>query len=117
MYINYDKEPAYNWNNILSGANDRDDVARLLWHCGVAVKMNYGTDGSGTQTSYIPAALQRNFSYPNSVKFYSRKDFSNSDWNDLILNELKAGRAVAYSGYDPKKSYGHCFNLDGYNGQ
>ncbi len=117
MYINYDKEPAYNWNNILSGANDRDDVARLLWHCGVAVKMDYGTDGSGTQTSYIPAALQRNFSYPNSVKFYSRKDFSNSDWNDLILNELKAGRAVAYSGYDPKKSYGHCFNLDGYNGQ
>ncbi len=40
QYINYDKEPAYNWDAILSGANGNDDVARLLWHCGVAVKMH-----------------------------------------------------------------------------
>jgi len=119
QYINYDNEPDYNWGDILSGANGKDDVARFLWHCGVAVSMDYGADGSGTQTSYIPAALLRNFNYPKSVKYYSRDGFSGSDddWKELILTELQEGRAVAYSGHDPKGNYGHCFNLDGYDGE
>ena len=115
IYVDYDKEPAYDWNAILTGANNRDDVARLLWHCGVAVNMDYGVDGSGTQTSLIPNALKTYFGYPASVKFYSRKNYD-GDWAELILNELSEGRAVAYSGADPVKNYGHCFNLDGYDG-
>lgn len=116
QYINYDEEPAYNWSAILSGADGYDHVARLLWHCGVAVKMEYGRDGSGTQSSYIAAALQRNFQYPPSVKYYNRNNYG-GDWQELILNELQEGRAVAYNGHDPVKNYGHCFNLDGYDGQ
>lgn len=115
MYINYDNEPAYNWNAILTGANGKDDVARLLWHCGVAVNMGYGPDGSGTQSSYVPSALKRNFSYPESVAYYSRSGYS-GDWKMLIVNELQAGRAVYYSGADLKNGYGHAFNLDGYDG-
>ena len=115
LYIDYDKEPTYNWDAILSGANNYDDVARLLWHCGVAINMDYSASGSGTQTSYIPGALQRNFGYPASVRFYSRNSYD-GDWTELILNELREGRAVAYSGYDTKGNYGHCFNLDAYDG-
>ncbi|MDY6247887.1 MAG: C10 family peptidase [Prevotella sp.] len=115
LFINYDEEPSYNWHSILSGANGRDDVARLLWHCGVAIRMGYGPTGSGTQTSYIPNALQRNFQYPASVKYFTRANYQ-GDWEELILTELREGRAVAYSGHDPKKNYGHCFNLDGYDG-
>lgn len=117
LHINYDEEPVYNWADIISGANSYDGAARLLWHCGVAVRMDYGYNGSGTQTSYIPSALKKYFSYPNSVAYYSRDKFSNEDWHELILNEIQNGRAVAYSGHDPKKGYGHCFNLDGYDGQ
>ncbi|MBR6276116.1 MAG: C10 family peptidase [Prevotella sp.] len=116
MYIDYDAEPDYNWSAILSGANGNDDVARLLYHCGVSVKMNYGVDGSGTQDAYIAGALVRNFKYPQSVKWYSRNGWSDEDWHDLIVTELQEGRAVAYSGSDPKKHYGHCFNLDGFDG-
>lgn len=116
QYINYDQEPDYNWSAILSGANANDDVARVLWHCGVAVKMDYGVDGSGAQSAAIATALQRNFQYPASVKFYSRSGYTGS-WDDLVLTELQEGRAVAYSGHDPVKNYGHCFNLDGYDGQ
>lgn len=115
LYIDYDKEPDYNWSNILSGANNRDDVARLLYHCGVALNMDYGVSGSGTQTSYIPGALKRNFGYPESVQYYSRGNYQ-GNWQELILTELQEGRAVAYSGHDPVKNYGHCFNLDGYDG-
>ena len=116
IFVDYDKTGDYDWDAILSGANMRLDVARLLYHCGVAVRMDYGPDGSGTQTSYIASALQRNFSYPSSVQYYTRENYPD-DWRELILNELRSGRAVAYSGHDPKKGYGHCFNLDGYDGQ
>jgi len=115
IYIDYDKEPDYNWADILSGANGRDDVARLLFHCGVAVNMDYGVGGSGTQTSYIPGALKKYFGYPESVKYYSRGSYQ-EDWEKLILTEIQEGRAVAYSGHDPVKNYGHCFNLDGWDG-
>ena len=115
IFIDYEKEPDYNWADILSGANGRDDVARLLYHCGVAVNMDYGVDGSGTMTSYVPGALKRNFGYPESVKYYTRSGYE-GDWEELILTEIREGRAVAYSGSDPKKNYGHCFNLDGWDG-
>lgn len=116
LHINYDEEPAYNWDAILSGANNADDVARLLWHCGVSVRMDYSPSGSGTQTSYIPSALKNYFKYPSSVVYYTRESMSNDAWHEMILNEIVNGRAVAYSGHDPVKSYGHCFNLDGYDG-
>lgn len=116
LSVNYDNEPGYNWDAILTGANGYDDVARLLWHCGMSVTMDYGTGGSGAQTSAIAGALRTYFGYPSSATYYSRSSFSESDWKNLILTELKEGRAVAYSGHDPKKNYGHCFNLDGYDG-
>lgn len=115
QYINYDKEPAYDWNDIIAGNNNRDGAARLLWHCGVAVRMDYGVDGSGAQSSAIATALQRNFSYPKSVVHYDRKAFSEDDWNNMMYNELSNGRAIAFHGYDSKGGYGHCFNIDGYN--
>lgn len=116
LYIDYDAEPAYNWNNILSGANNSDDVARLLYHCGVSVKMDYGVGGSGANDASIASALVRNFKYPQSVRWYDRSSFTDDEWRDLVVTELKEGRAVAYSGSDPVKKYGHCFNLDGFDG-
>lgn len=115
QYINYDEEPAYNWDAIISGANGKDDVARLLWHCGVSVNMQYGANGSGTQDSYIAKALPRNFGYPSSVKYVKRSSYD-GDWEALVYQELSEGRAVCLSGQDIKGGYGHCFNLDGYAG-
>ena len=115
QYINYDKEPAYDWGDIIAGNNNKDGAARLLWHCGVAVKMDYGIDGSGAQSSAIATALQRNFSYPKCVVHYDRSSFSEDDWHNLMYNELSNGRAIAFHGYDSKGGYGHCFNIDGYN--
>ena len=114
--VNYDAEAAYNWSAIMSGADNRSEVARLLYHCAVSVSMDFGVSGSGTQNSYVVSALVRNFQYPAaSLKYYSRSNYS-GDWAQLILNELYAGRAVSYNGADLKKGYGHAFNLDGYDG-
>ena len=115
LYINYDEEGAYDWSAIINGDNGKDNVAKLLYHCGVSVKMDYSPGGSGTQSTYVPAALKRNFSYPDAVTYYSRGSYS-GDWEQLVIDELEAGRAVYYSGHDPIKNYGHAFNLDGYDG-
>lgn len=114
LYINYDAEDAYDWATILSTPSS-ENVARLLYQCGVSVNMNYGTDGSGAQSTVIAPALKTYFGYPQSVKYYKRSSYS-GDWQELVLQELREGRAVIYCGNDPKAGYGHCFNLDGYDG-
>jgi len=114
LHINYDEEEPYDWATILSSPSS-DNVARLLYQCGVAVNMNYGTDGSGAQSSAIAPALKTYFCYPQSVKYYKRDSYS-GNWEELVLQELREGRAVIYCGTDPKGGYGHCFNLDGYDG-
>lgn len=118
LSIDYDQEPAYDWDAILSGANDKDEVARLLYHAGVSVSMDYGSDGSGipsNQVYRITNALQDTFGYSNDVEYTWRKNYT-GDWEELLLNELYAGRALIYNAVDSQGGYGHSFNIDGYNG-
>jgi len=113
IYVNYDEQTPYNWDLIISGTDGKLEAARLLYHCGVSVKMDYGVSGSGTQTSYIINALKNFYSYAPSVKIYPRNTYE-GDWEELLLNELNAGRAVVYSGNNGGQ--GHAFNLDGHDG-
>ena len=115
IYIDYDKESAYDWDVIISGSDSKVSAARLLFQCGVSVKMDYSTTASGTQTSYIPGALKTYFSYPSSVTYYSRDSYD-GDWSKLVIDELNSGRAVVYSGQDVVRNEGHAFNLDGFDG-
>ncbi|MCC8120385.1 MAG: C10 family peptidase [Bacteroidales bacterium] len=116
--IDYDKEEPYNWSDILSGANNYDEVARLLYHAGVSVSMSYGTDGSGipsNQVYRITNALKDTFGYADDVNYYWRDSYS-GNWQQLLLNELYAGRALIYNAIDSQGGYGHSFNIDGYDG-
>ncbi|MBQ4161435.1 MAG: thiol protease/hemagglutinin PrtT [Parabacteroides sp.] len=113
--VNFDRQAPYDWKLILSREDDSKELARFLYHCGVIVQMDYSPDGSGAHTKDIPKALKNYFSFSDSVKFYSRSSYS-GEWNEMILKELKAGRAVIYSGHDPDGNYGHAFNLDGFDG-
>jgi hypothetical protein len=117
LSINFDEQKAYNWNQIMNGSDNYDEVARLLMHAGMSVEMDYGEDGSGvpiSQLGRIVTALTKNFKYPNTVRLV-RRDIYNGDWAQLMKNELNAGRAVIYNGLDTKNSSGHSFNVDGYN--
>lgn len=116
IVCDFSKEPAYNWSEIISGENNKDGAARLLWHCGAATKMDYSPSGSGTQTSYVASALKNYFGYSKSVTYISRSDYSDKEWNSTILSELKEGRPIVYCGFPSDGTAGHCFNLDGYNG-
>lgn len=118
LSIDFDAERAYNWNDILVGTSGYDEAARLMYHAGLSVKMNYGTEGSGipsNEVNRITDALRENFSYPESVQYIWRDQYD-GDWEQLLLNELSAGRAIVYNAVDTKGNYGHSFNLDGYDG-
>lgn len=122
LSLNYDAEKAYNWDNILSGANDNNETARLLYHAGVSVQMGYGADASGIPSnlvSRIPNALAATFGYnADDLKYFWRNEYEKTgDWTRLVLNELNAGRAVIYNAADSKGNYGHSFNVDGYDGR
>lgn len=116
--INFDSERAYNWDDILSGANSYDEVARFLYHAGMSVRMNYGVDGSGipsNEVDRISNGLREHFGYGNDVSYIWRSAYK-GDWDRLVLNELHAGRAVIYNAVDTDRNAGHSFNVDGFDG-
>ncbi|GHV49469.1 hypothetical protein FACS1894181_08490 [Bacteroidia bacterium] len=113
--VNYDREAPYNWEAIMSGAENNTEAARLLFHCGVAVNMDYGLSASGSYTQRIVRALASYFSYSDAAKYYTRNNYQ-GDWTQLILNELAAKRPVIYDGANDKGTSAHAFNLDGFDG-
>lgn len=117
LLVNFDNEPDYDWDAILSGDNNYDEVARLLYHCGVLIDMNYGVDGSGAITENIPQYFQRYYGFPETCVAYARDRYPGGDeaWHELIQSELKRGRAVIYAGNEGNQA-GHCFNLAGWDG-
>lgn len=117
LSINYDAETPYDWDAILKGSGDNyKEAARLMYHAGVSVEMGYGSDGSGipsNQVYRITNALKNHFGYGSDVTYYWRNEYK-GDWEQLLLNELYAGRAVVYNAIDSKGGYGHSFNIDGF---
>ncbi|MBR1517709.1 MAG: C10 family peptidase [Bacteroidales bacterium] len=96
-------------------------VSELLFHCGVSVDMAYSIDGSASYASNygnasLPSAqnaMPRYFDYKRTIASADRSDYSDSEWQALIVSELEDGRPVIYSGAD-LESGGHAFVCDGY---
>jgi hypothetical protein len=114
--VNYDREAPYNWEAILTASDGNSETARLLYHCGVAVNMDYGKSASGSYCTRIPKALTSYFSYSLSTVKYYKRDSYTGNWTDLIVEELAAGRPVIYDGANDKGTSAHAFNLDGFDG-
>lgn len=120
----------YDWDNMpayLDGGSTATQVAAvstLMYHCGVAVEMEFGTGedgGSGAYTvnygmSDLPCAqnaLKDFFKYKETIEGLHRDDYSDEDWIALLEAELEAGRPILYSGQGDLG--GHAWVLDGYD--
>ena len=106
------------WDNMLNRYYSIEDlyqdeqrqaIANLMLYCGVAVKMNYGVNASGAYSWDIPDALTNYFDYRQST-FVEREDYSDSEWKEMVYSSLLRGDPVIYC------ASGHCFVLDGYDG-
>lgn len=87
-------------------------VATLLYHCGVAVNMNYGPNASSCNSNRIVSALSNYFRYPATVRYIERGSTSSTVWLNYLKGELDEGAPFMYGG---SGNYGgHVWTCDGY---
>lgn len=104
----------------LSGNNTY--VATLLYHCSVAVNMEYSSSSSNAYVLYSSAhpnntesALKNYFGYSQQAQGKLRSNYTKAQWIEMLKNDLDAGHTVIHNGYNASNSGGHCFICDGYN--
>ncbi len=107
----------YNWdamtNSLNAGMGESvNAIAELQYHCGVAVRMQYGSDGSGAYSNDVPAALRSYFKISNSVQHVQKMSYPATTWDNMIIEQIDAQQPLYYSGQS--SDGGHAFLLDGY---
>ena len=120
----------YDWDNMpdhLTMASpdvQKAAVATLMYHCGVASDMYYGSDaygGSGTKIRNAPYLREGNalngiikyLGYSSSATGMERNKYDDNAWIALVRGELDASRPIIYAGFE--QTAGHCFVCDGYD--
>lgn len=112
----------YNWANMpnqLTSSNN--DVATLMYHCGVSVDMGYSPSGSYawviSESSPIENcseyAFKNYFDYSQSSVGRQRSNYTESTWIQMLKDELDNQRPIMYEGHG--SGGGHAFVCDGYD--
>ena len=91
-----------------------DEIAWLMRYCGQSVMMDYMPGESGARAVDIAGALVSVFNFSKTTKLVYRSSYSDTQWEELIYNELSVGRPVIYSGDPGNGLGGHSFVLHGY---
>ena len=89
-----------------------DAVAELLRYCGQINEMDYtkGESAAGLHKNQLISL----FGYSKNMQIVYRDEYTNSQWDQMIYNELYNRRPVLYSG--ASATSGHQFVCDGYDG-
>lgn len=107
----------YNWsampNTLYNTPNA--SISTLLYHCAVAVDMDFAPDGSGAQASPARNAFINYFNYETTAMLAWKQSYTEPNWLTLITTDLNASRPVLYVGYDATYG-GHAWVCDGYQG-
>lgn len=115
----------YNWSSMPSKlTSNNSEVAKLMYHLGVSVDMNYNVASQGGSGAFVISAasagtncteyaLKTYFGYKSSLSGIQRKDYTNTQWLNTLKTELDASRPIIYAGFG--SGGGHCFVADGYD--
>ena len=111
-------ETTYDWEHMpdrLTGASQQEieAVATFMYHCGVAVEMQFSPNGSGANSWDVPYAIQQYFSDSTHADLKMRDQYSLTNWQNMLKESFDIGWPVYYSGYS--SSAGHAFVCDGYD--
>ena len=107
----------FDWAHMLDSYNGSEDqvytdaVATLMLYVGHAAHMTYALTASGTTDPYIPKAFNNYFDY--NAQLVYRSDYDQQAWEDMVYQELVAGRPMVYNGRAGSGG-GHSFVCDGY---
>jgi hypothetical protein len=110
----------YNWAN-MPLAYSNSDVALLMYHCGVSVDMDYSPSESNAYvlTADKPVCSQsayiNYFKYnPYTLQGIKRANYTDTQWIQVLKNELLNGRPIQYLAQDPANG-GHSWVVDGFD--
>lgn len=103
----------YEQMNASIGGENNYEMAEIQYHCGVAVDMMYSPSGSGAFSEDAADALRTYFGYASNLSLEYKEDYSESDWCELLIENLESGNPMYYHGFG---TGGHAFNVDGYQG-
>lgn len=115
------KGEEYDWNNMLPtytegkyNTTQADAVAKLMFHCGAAVQMDYG-DSSGALLR--PEDMSTYFGYDaDLLQEVYRSFYTLAEWKKILDRELEAKRPIIYGGVASNED-GHQFVCDGSDGE
>lgn len=121
-YLSYDFDAnPINWDEIKLNSRGLpantaagDAVARLIYACGMSVKMNFAASGSGSSVTNAARALVSTFNYDRGIGIMDRQYFDDQQWEEMLYTEISEGRPVIYSARTAQNA-GHAFVIDGYN--
>lgn len=104
----------YQWNNMPNTVNNSNyqAIALLMYHCGVAVDMQYGPQGSGAHSQDVPDAIFNYFRYTKSANRLDRDLYTRNEWEEILISNLQEGFPMYYSGAEGNS--GHAFVCCGY---
>lgn len=105
-------QTTYNWDNMQAICDASNvDIPLLMYHCGVAVNMDYSTSGSGAYYT-TNNAFTSFFGY-GAYQHVLRSNYNDTNWINLMKSELDQRRPILYAGWSSDS--GHAFILDGYS--
>jgi len=117
LSVNF-SEQYYDWavmENILTQPGYNMEVAKLMFHCGVSVRMNYGIDGSGAYSHEAAIAFVEHFRYAPYLSLQKKEDYPDHIWAETLKEEIRAKRPLFYRGFSDNYG-GHAFICDGFQG-
>ena len=91
----------------------KEAVSQLIHDCGVAVHMDYTSEGSGAGATGAINAFKENMSYNRNAELITKSSYTNDEWFAKLKNEIDNGRVAYYSGHG--SGGGHAFVCDGYD--
>ena len=125
----------YDWAHMpnqltsVSGVQECQAVATLMYHCGVSLEMNYGTAAQGGSAAAgladlpgyptINNSLKDYFGYSSDMQVvykdpgYFGPGYTNDQWRAMLIADLDQGHPVLYTG--AAEQGGHGFICDGYD--
>lgn len=108
----------YDWTKIKLNYNgnyskeEGEQVAQLVYDCGVMAKSTFDTSTGAVFETMIDAAVQY-MGYDAGATIYERGYFTDAEWIAMLKKELQT-QPVYYTGRTAKNS-GHAFVVDGYD--
>lgn len=107
----------FRWDEMKDGYGHEDSapaVAELMRYCGQALQSDFTSYATAAYTDDVPEVAATYFGYDANSTMLYQSNYPVSEWEEIIYEELKAGRPVLHAGTSLEG--GHAFVCDGYDG-